>query len=98
VCGSKIIADTSGHYTDEPLRSAQTIAPTSPSAELLVAPGRFEFELNGPPSLLIFSSERRGKTQSQQFIGAFLARLMQRAPDGIGLNPAPAVTEQLIAA
>jgi hypothetical protein len=38
------------------------------------------------------------KSQGQQFVGAFLASLMQRAPDGIGLNPAPAVTEQLVAA
>ena len=98
VCGSKIIADTNGRYTDEPVRSAGAIAQTSPSSELLIVPGRFEFELKRRPSVLIFSSEGRTKSQGQQFVGAFLARLMQRAPDGFGLNPAPAVSEQLVAA
>jgi hypothetical protein len=98
VCGSKIIADTNGHYTDEPERLAGTIAQAISSVEPLIVPGRFEFELKRRPSVLIFSAEGRVKSQGQQFVGAFLAGLMQRAPDGIGLNTAPAVTEQLIAA
>ena len=98
VCGSKIIADTNGQYTDEPVRLPGAIAQAIPDPELLIVPGRFEFELKRRPSVLIFSSEGRVKSRGQQFVGAFLASLMQRAPAGIGLNPAPAVTEQLIAA
>jgi len=98
VCGSKIIADTNGRYTDELVRLTGTIAQTISSAEPLIVPGRFEFELKRRPSVLIFSSEGRVKSRGQQFVGAFLASLMQRAPAGIGLNPAPVVTEQLIAA
>jgi len=98
VCGSKIIADTNGDYTDEPVRSVGAITQPISKSELLIVPGRFEFELKRRPSVLIFSSEGHVKSQGQQFVGAFLASLMQRAPAGIGLDPAPAVTEQLIAA
>jgi hypothetical protein len=98
VCGSKIIADTNGQYTDEPVRLAGAIAQSIPSSEPLIVPGRFEFELKRSPSVLIFSSEGRVKSQGQQFVGAFLARLMQRAPDGVGLNPAPTIIERRVAA
>ena len=98
VCGSKIIADTNGRYTDEPVRLAGAIAQPIPSSELLIVPGRFEFELNCRPSLLIFSSEGRARSQGQQFIGAFLANLMRRAPGSVELEASPVAAESLIAA
>ena len=98
VCRSKIIADTNGRYSDEPVRSAEAIVQTNPNAESLVAPGRFEFALNGHPSVLIFSSEGGARTQTQQFVGAFLANLMRPAPDGIEFQPAQNAAESLIAA
>lgn len=98
VCGSKVIADTNGRYKDEPVRSPHEIARKTLGAERLLAPGRFEFELTRNPSVLIFSSEGRVKSQSQQFVGAFLANLMRRVPNNVELDPAPAVTKQLVAA
>ncbi len=77
VCGPKIVADTNGRYTDEPLRLAREIAQKPASAEELIAPGRFEFELNAHPSVLIFSRDGDAKTQGQQQIGAFLAGLLE---------------------
>jgi hypothetical protein len=98
VCRSKIIADTNGRYSDEPVRFAEAIVQTNPNAESLVAPGRFEFDLNHHhPSVLIFSSEGGARTQTQQFVGMFLASLMRPALDGIEFKPAQAA-ESLIAA
>lgn len=98
VCRSKIIADTNGRYSDEAVRFAEAIVQTNPNAESLVAPGRFEFDLNHRhPSVLIFSSEGGARTQTQQFVGTFLANLMRAAPDEIEFEPAQAA-ESLIAA
>jgi len=74
VRGPKIIADTNGRYTDEPLRLAETMEDAD--IEQLIAPGRFEFQLSHHPSVLIFSIDR-AKTQRQKQIGAFLAGLLQ---------------------
>ncbi len=99
VRGPKIIADTNGQYADEPLRLTEEIATSTQTTQQLIAPGRFEFELNRHPSILILSSEGRAKTQTQQFVGAFLANLMQRAPASIELDdPALTVVESPIAA
>jgi len=98
VCRSKIIADTNGRYSDEPVRSGEAIVQTNPNAESLVAPGRFEFDLNRLPSVLIFSSEGGARTQTQQFVGTFLANLMRPAPDGIEFQPAQTVAESLMVA
>jgi len=98
VCRSKIIADTNGRYSDEPVRSAEAIVQTNPNAESLVAPGRFEFDLSHHPSVLIFSSEGGSRTQTHQFVGAFLANLMRPAPGGIEFEPAQTAAQSLIAA
>jgi len=91
----KMIADTNGHYIDEPLRLAKESI--GQSHEGLVAPGRFEFKLNHHPSVLIFSSEGCLKTQSQQFVGEFLASLMRQTSGRAELDPAQKMTESLIA-
>lgn len=99
VCRSKIIADTNGRYSDEPVRSAEAIVQTNPNAESLVAPGRFEFDLNHRrPSVLIFSSGGGARTQTHQFVGTFLAHLIRQASDGIEFQPAQTAAESLIAA
>jgi hypothetical protein len=98
VCRSKIIADTNGRYSDEPVRSAEAILQTNPNAESLVAPGRFEFDLNRHPSVLIFSSEGGARTQTHQFVGTFLANLMRLEPGEIEFEPAQSAAESLIAA
>ena len=79
--GPKVIADTNGRYHDEPARSLdcfceQATAPAS--AEDLITPGRFEFELNNRPSVLMFSMEGAAGVQRNQHVGAFLAGLMQQ--------------------
>jgi hypothetical protein len=96
VRGPKIIADTNGQYTDEPLRLAKETE--SPTDEKLIAPGRFEFELNRHPSVLIFSAESLAKTQSQQFVGEFLASLMRPAAETAKVDSTGTVIESLIAA
>ncbi len=75
VRGPKIIADTNGQYTDEPVRLAEKIDPSD--AEQLIAPGQFEFQLSHHPSVLIFSTEGDAKTRRQQQIGVFLAGLLR---------------------
>lgn len=82
VRGPKVVADTNGLYRDEPVRSfdcffEQTAAASS---EDLITPGRFEFELSGRPSVLIFSMERPASAQSDRHVGVFLAGLMQDSP------------------
>jgi hypothetical protein len=74
VRGPKIIADTNGRYTDEPLRLAETMERAD--AEQLIAPGWFEFQLSHHPSVLILSIDG-AKTQHQKQVGAFLAGLLQ---------------------
>jgi hypothetical protein len=95
VCGPRMIADTNGRYVDEPIRSASEIAQPASKVGSLTAPGRFEFELTRHPSILIFSSEGRVRTENHQLIGMFLANLMQAAAERLELDLA---TEQLIAA
>jgi hypothetical protein len=80
VRGPKVVADSNGLYHDEPLRFFDCLcgqATASASAEDLITPGRFEFELTRRPSVLIFSMQDRSRTQSDQHIGVFLAGLMQ---------------------
>ena len=40
-------------------------------------PGRFEFELSRRPSVLIFSNQGNDEVQRNQYVGVFLAGLMQ---------------------
>lgn len=96
VRGPKMIADTNGRYIDEPLRLAEEGVHVD--REGLVAPGRFEFELNRHPSVLIFSSEKPMKTQNQRFVGEFLASLMRPASERAELDASQSVAESLIAA
>jgi hypothetical protein len=80
VLGPKVIADTNGRYHDEPARSFDCFceqARASGSTGDLIPPGRFEFELNNRPSVLIFSIEGRADVQHDQHIGVFLAGLMR---------------------
>ena len=80
VMGPKVIADTNGRYHDEPARSLDCVceqATASASAEDLITPGRFEFEVNNRPSVLIFSMEGAAGAQRSQHVGAFLTGLMQ---------------------
>ncbi len=76
VRGPKIIADTNGRYSDEPLRSSENIAPAFAESEDVIAPGTFEFQLSDHPSVLIFSADAVGKMQRSQHVGRFLASLM----------------------
>jgi len=81
VLGPKVIADTNGRYHDEPARSLDCFceqATASASAKDVITPGRFEFELNNRPSVLIFSMEGAAGAQRNQHVGAFLAGLMQQ--------------------
>jgi hypothetical protein len=105
VRGPKIVADTNGRYHREPVRLFDCLckqAAAYASAEDLIAPGRFEFELSRRPSVLIFSAENPASTQRDQHIGVFLAGLMQDASgSGSGLPTAEwpeARTQQLAAA
>jgi hypothetical protein len=80
VRGPKVIADTNGRYHDEPVRLFDCLceqAIASVSADDLITPGRFEFELGRCPSVLIFSIEGNADTRRDQHVGAFLAGLMQ---------------------
>jgi hypothetical protein len=80
VQGPKVIADTNGRYHDEPVRSFDCLCEqprASASAEDLITPGRFEFQLNSRPSVLIFSMRSDANAQRNQHIGAFLAGLMR---------------------
>jgi hypothetical protein len=80
VRGPRVVADTNGRYHDEPVRLFDCLceqAAASASAEDLITPGRFEFELSRCPSVLIFSIEGHANAQRDQHVGAFLAGLMQ---------------------
>jgi hypothetical protein len=76
VCGSKIIADTNGQYTDEPVRSPEGVASAFRASGDLTAPGAFEFELGDHPSVLILSRDGGARSQRNQYVGQFLASLM----------------------
>jgi hypothetical protein len=80
VRGPKVIADTNGRYHDEPIRFFDCLCEHAAgwaSAEDLITPGRFEFELSRRPSVLIFSMEGHTITQRDQQVGQFLAGLIQ---------------------
>jgi hypothetical protein len=83
VRGLKLFADTNGQYHDEAVRSLDCFcdeAASSFSAEDLITPGRFEFELGRRPAVLILSAEDRATTQHHQHVGLFLAGLMKKIP------------------
>jgi hypothetical protein len=92
VRGPKVFADTNGEYHDEPVRLFDCLceqAAASASAEDLITPGRFEFDLSNRPSVLIFSMESSSSTQRVQPVGVFLAGLMQEnSPTEPGLYTA----------
>ena len=105
VRGPKIFADTNGRYHDEPVRLFDCLcaqAAASASAEDLITPGRFEFELGRRPSVLIFSIEGLANAQRDQHVGVFLAGLMQdNSPARSGSSVAETVgvpTQKLAAA
>lgn len=90
VRGPRIVADTNGQYRDEPLRSSDRLCEqvaASASPEDLITPGRFEFELSQCPSVLIFSMEGNANAQRDQYVGAFLAGLMQKNSPGTARLP-----------
>ena len=79
VRGPKLFADTNGQYHDEAVRFVDCFceqAATSGSAEDLITPGRFEFELSRRPAVLILS-EDQATARHHQHVGVFLAGLMQ---------------------
>ena len=80
VRGPKLFADTNGQYHDESVQFDCFCkeAATSASAEDLITPGRFEFELGRRPAVLILS-EDQDTTRHHQNIGVFLAGLMQES-------------------
>lgn len=80
VRGPRLFADTTGQYHDEAFRSLDCFcdeAASSGSAEDLITPGRFEFELSRRPAVLILSAENHATTRHHQHVGVFLAGLMQ---------------------
>lgn len=95
VRGPRIVADTNGQYCDEPVRLSDCLseqAAALPSADDLIAPGRFEFELSRCPSVLIFSIESYANSLSDRHVGTFLAGLIQNdSPNKAGLPSADSV-------
>jgi hypothetical protein len=80
VRGPKVFADTNGRYHDEPVRLFDCLceqAAASAAEQNLITPGRFEFEIERRPSVLIFSIDGPANTQRNRDLGAFLAGLMQ---------------------
>jgi len=80
VHGPRLFADTNGQYHDEAVRSLDCFcdeAALSSSAEDLITPGRFEFELSRRPAILILSAEDRVTIRHHQHVGVFLAGLMK---------------------
>lgn len=104
VRGPKVFADTNGRYHDETIRSLDCFcdqAASSGSAEDLITPGRFEFELGRRPSVLIFSIEDPAVSRRDQYIGLFLAGLMEGSAVRAGSSAAGSdgvLTQQLTAA
>jgi hypothetical protein len=81
VHGPRLFADTNGQYHDDAVRSLDCLcdeAAASGSAEDLITPGRFEFELSRRPAVLILSPEDHATTRHHQLVGVFVAGLMQR--------------------
>lgn len=80
VRGPRLFADTNGRYHDEAGRSLDCFCEEgagSASAEDLITPGCFQFELSRRPAVLILSAEDRATTRHHQQVGVFLAGLMQ---------------------
>ena len=104
VRGPKIFADTNGRYEDERVRPFDCFceqAAASGSEEELVTPGRFEFELCGRPSVLIFSVDGVANAQRDQHVGVFLAGLMQGSSPRSGSSIAESIsgtTQRLVTA
>jgi hypothetical protein len=91
VRGPKLFADTNGQYHDEAVRSLDCFcdeAASSCSAEDLITPGRFEFELSSHPAVLILSAENHATTRHHQHVGVFLAGLMQRNTSAVANSAA----------
>ena len=79
VRGPRLFVDTNGQYHDEAVWSSDCFcdeAASSGSAEDLITPGRFEFELSRCPAVLILS-EDQATTRHHQHVGVFLAGLMR---------------------
>jgi hypothetical protein len=95
VLGPKVIADTNGRYQGDRARSFDCLceqASASASTDDLITPGRFEFELNNRPSVLILSMEGAVGAQRSQYVGAFLAGLMQEnSPARVGSSVAGSI-------
>ena len=72
VLGPKIVADTNGEYREEPFRFVANTAQT------IVSPGTFEFQLARRPSVLMFSSDTCSQSQCRQRFGLFLAELLNQ--------------------
>jgi Glycogen debranching enzyme N terminal len=103
VRGPKIFADTNGRYEDERVRPFDCFceqATASGSEEELVTAGRFEFELGGRPSVLIFSVDGVANAQRDQYVGVFLAGLMQGSSprSGSSTERISGTTQRLVAA
>ena len=80
VHGPKLFADTNGQYHDEPVRfldCSYNEAATPASAEDVITPGRFQFELSRRPAVLILSEEQ-ATAPHHKHVGVFLAGLMQK--------------------
>ncbi len=80
VRGPRLVADTNGRYHDAIVRSVDCFCEetaASSSREDLIAPGRFEFELNRRPAVLILSVEDGVTTRLHHHVGVFLAGLMR---------------------
>lgn len=79
VLGPRLFSDTNGQYHDEPVQCLDCFCEegaTSASAEDLITPGRFEFELSRRPAVLILSEDQT-TARHHQHVGVFLAGLMQ---------------------
>jgi glycogen debranching enzyme-like protein len=91
VRGPRLFADTNGAYHDEAVRSLDCFcgeAASSGAAEDLITPGRFEFELSRRPGVLILSAEDHATTRHHQFVGVFLAGLMQKNTSAVANSAA----------
>src|SRR5438093_2891238 len=96
VRGPRVFADTNGQYHDEAVRSLDCFcdeAASSGSAEDLITPGRFEFELSRRPAVLILSAEDGATTRHHEHVGVFLAGLMQENTSAAANSAARESTE-----
>jgi hypothetical protein len=77
VVGPRIIADTNGHYREEPFGFSR-ILEAAANATATVAPGTFAFQLTQRPAILIFSTDK-AKAEGGYNLGMFLAGLLSPA-------------------